>query len=845
MLHASSSSFIRGADRFRAGVLRIVLALLLTALLAPRASAQGTMGMLPGPISTRELDGYAKRLALSPQQRRSLDALHDQYKQEFRALREGEIAQFLKEMREMDGGVMPKRKAIEDFLGKMDALSRKIAGLDNRFLDQLQTSLTEEQLNMMPRVRMARQRGRMDNMQMIWMGGQRPSDVSEIAYALDLSAPDRAAADPFLAQYEARLTSEMEKMYDNTHKMILGMYDALEKLGISEDAAQDPAQAEKIGQAMQQVWMDLMAKGQEQMAEMTTLGDQAERNITAAISPDAARSFRNQYFRQIYPEAAFALYPNDYVFAPALKRDDLTPEQREAVTAARDDMQRKLDAILDQVIAGIKEWRKSMSPFDYDQEKAEQYQKHQNELRVKADAARTDANAALEAALGKDLLDRVGRLKSSAEEPQDGMIVSGGGGMVTTSQTIEFAEGENNDETDFAWGADQFLPPGISETELAELSERLTLSEEQRTLVRDLHQRYTEAFQQLNETDLAKLQKAVAAMWQYDEQTQTSRGPTADSINETYRLRTIALESINKTDASFFDELELAVLTPEQVSALPRARQARERVVYNRGGYMWGSDSNEGAIDLARLIMRLRTLIPADQRAAVDELMAKYEQDLLPLFKKRYAKSLEAQKVQELWSAEMTRSQAEGDGNAVAMGMKYQQMMKEPQTGLAEANEAVGVLNRETISALVAMLPSDAANELRANYNRRAFPSVYNDTGAVSRHIDRARSLHDLNQEQTQQLGELAMNYLPAYAALCDELVKSSEGGNRNPYMATVDADNIEDWQKREEALSKLRFDRSELNARAASELRTILSEDQLKAIGGLPVVEDDNNRFD
>ena len=207
-----------------------------------RADAQGTMGMLPGPISTTELDGYAQRLQLSPQQRRGLDALHDQYKQEFRALREGEIAAFLAKMREMDGGALPKRKMIEDFLEQMDALSRKIASLDNRFFDQLPASLTEEQLTMMPRVRLARQRGRMENMQIMWMGGERPLDVSALAFGMELSDADRTTADPVLSQYETKLTSEMEKLYEHSHKTIMGMYEALEKLGIDETASQDPEQ---------------------------------------------------------------------------------------------------------------------------------------------------------------------------------------------------------------------------------------------------------------------------------------------------------------------------------------------------------------------------------------------------------------------------------------------------------------------------------------------------------------------------------------------------------------------------------------------------------------------------
>ena len=799
-----------------------------------RADAQGTMGMLPGPISTTELDGYAQRLQLSPQQRRGLDALHDQYKQEFRALREGEIAAFLAKMREMDGGALPKRKMIEDFLEQMDALSRKIASLDNRFFDQLPASLTEEQLTMMPRVRLARQRGRMENMQIMWMGGERPLDVSALAFGMELSDADRTTADPVLSQYETKLTSEMEKLYEHSHKTIMGMYEALEKLGIDETAAQDPEQMEKVGQAMQQIWMDMMAKTSEKLREVSDLNERTQKSITASLSPEGARTFRNQYYRHAYAEATFALYSHDYVFAPALKRDDLTPEQRTAIGEIRDEMQRKLDAILDEAVAQILEYRRSVNPFEYSQERAQKYQEEQNALRQKADEARLAANTALEAALGKDLLDKIGRLKSAGEEPQEEMIVDAGGDMATMVQTLETPS--ENDNEDFAWGMDQFLPPAISEADIKEYSDRLELTEEQRSVVHDLYRTYSQSFQKLSENEIGRLQKATTSMWQWNEQTQTSTAPTSEAINETYKLRSAALEAIRKTDESFFGEMEVGALTPEQAKGLQRVKAARERATYNRGAYYWGGDNNEGAIDLSRLVLRRRSMVPPEQWKSIDAELEKYEQAALPLFKDRYARSLDAQKVQEQWQAEITRAQAAGDMNNVKLGMRYQEMMREPQEALGKASDAVGSLNRKTMDSIIALLPSEASGTLRSEYNRRAYPGVYNDDGCVEKHLDRARALTDLSPEQAQQLADAAAAYYPAYSSICQEMVTTSAGSQRNPWMAGVaDEEGAKEWQKREETLARLRFDRSELNARAASQIKSILTEEQLKRLGGLP----------
>jgi hypothetical protein len=229
-------------------------------------------------------------------------------------------------------------------------------------------------------------------------------------------------------------------------------------------------------------------------------------------------------------------------------------------------------------------------------------------------------------------------------------------------------------------------------------------------------------------------------------------------------------------------------------------------------------------------------LISAGEWPNVDAALQEYEKAALPLFKTRFAKAMDVQKAQELWQAEYTRMTAEGDANNVKMGLRYQEMMREPQEALGEASRSLSTLNRSTIDSIAAMLSGEAGGSLRAEYNRRAFPNVYGDEGAMDVPLTRARALPDLTDEQARQLTDLAAQYHPAYAVLCEDMIKSSSG--RSNMWATIDEDNADEWQQREEALAKLRFDRSELNARAAGQLKAILTEDQLKRIGGLPNVE-------
>ena len=118
----------------------VVLILVVAAFTNSKANAQGTQGMLPKPITSKEVDNYAKRLVLSKQQVRALEPLHEKYREDFRQLRENDIQDFLDETAKMmEGGMMtmPQRKTIEKMLRNIKRILGKIKNLDNRFFSQV------------------------------------------------------------------------------------------------------------------------------------------------------------------------------------------------------------------------------------------------------------------------------------------------------------------------------------------------------------------------------------------------------------------------------------------------------------------------------------------------------------------------------------------------------------------------------------------------------------------------------------------------------------------------------------------------------------------------------------
>ena len=119
----------------------VLLCCLLAGPIADRASAQGTSGMLPTPISSRDLDVYGETLDLTREQRDAIDAIHEQYREDFRVLREGDIEAYMGEVSGMwrAGFRSLNREAIEESIQKLDRVMRKIRLTDDRLFDGVDT----------------------------------------------------------------------------------------------------------------------------------------------------------------------------------------------------------------------------------------------------------------------------------------------------------------------------------------------------------------------------------------------------------------------------------------------------------------------------------------------------------------------------------------------------------------------------------------------------------------------------------------------------------------------------------------------------------------------------------
>jgi hypothetical protein len=407
----------------------------------------------------------------------------------------------------------------------------------------------------------------------------------------------------------------------------------------------------------------------------------------------------------------------------------------------------------------------------------------------------------------------------------------------------EDEDDEDDDQPHQAW-SDHFLPGAISKAQLSDSATRMRLTDDQRTIVADLHRTYLEKFDVIAKGDIAAATRASTTIWSHDPATGKTLGPSEASIAELRRLRLSAMAAIRATDDAFFDEVAI-VVEKDQVPLVTRVRSARLREVYNRqqamGYYGYGGESSEASVDLATLVQRQR--LPEPMLKAIDAELAKYEEAAVEAFRNRYDVALAMQDAMYRWQSLIMQAQSEG-GSVAAESARYQEFLGEPMRQLTQANGAITNLNRAALDALAALLPGDTAYALRADFNRAAFPNVYTDPMSVERQLNQAAKLPDLTDEQRRGITELAAEYRPAYTSVCEQMIQVS-AWTEHGALVPGDADASREFMNRQEKLGTLRYDRGELNHRAIARLKSILSEAQINQIGGLPEPKESDNPFE
>ena len=840
------------------------------ALLAGPAWGQGTNGLLPGPISSRDLAVYGERLDMTDEQRHTLDPFHAEYLEMFRQLRERDIEELMDEI----GGMWRRgfrslnREAIEDSIRKGERVMNKISLLDERMFDHLQTVIDDEQMALLPRVMKARERERYRTGGS-WMAGSANRaarvDLSRIYFDLELTEEERRATDPFIAQYESKLTAATKKLYEATTRVFLDVLDSLEEQGVSLENFGQPGQGRpprEMWDAMRNARTEASKKPREKAAAIGDLNRQSLRQVSEVLSPSSASTLRSRYLRRAYPELPASSAQRSY--RAALRLTDLGDAVREDIEQMAAAFREQRHGAIDEMIGDIDEYRRA--PQSFDRRKRQAYEEKLETHRQRLAGIDESAIEALQALLGPDLARTVQLAAagdgSSGDEPDEGPGRGRGGGDL--EEAIEaFAAG---------LGPDPFLPRPINRHDVARYRERLNVGENDRFILESLHEEYISGYKQVRQTDIAALRGAQAGLWPPAEEAEdppegervTPEPPTAQQIDEVYDLRQHALKSIMDLDAALFDDVEMLVASEELLPTAQRLRRARERFVYNRGinqetfsaafgrrggrrgsggrgnsGSSGSGQSNEAGVDLSALADELD--LSPEQRAKSDKILADYEVNANEGFRRQYESSLRLRREAEKLRAQSMQAAREEDREARrSRWQAYQRLNENEGRKASEDRRYIVELNRATLASLTEALPEELAEELRLAFKREAFPTLYDDPRSAAHYLAQALELPDLADEQRARIEAILGEYRPAHDRVREQIAEL--------YAAAEDASGRQDreqgergqrdrgqrdrsrWQRtleRRNKLEVLSFQRNELNSRTVRELRSVLTEEQ------------------
>lgn len=819
----------------------LIVALVAVATASSNARAQGTFGALPDPISSNDLEDYAKRLALSDQQLLAISEHHRQYLELFRQLREGEINDLLEQMQTIRRRFDPTHIGeIVPVLKSLSNLMRRIGTLDEQFFSQMQTVLTEEQVERMPRIRQQRERARYGSEITRIIDFLNPGvrvDLTQLIDRLDLADEDLAQIDPVMIGYESQLTSDARKLFDTTINAVIRGVGELESMGFTPDAMQDRQQVMELFQAAQTVWDEVTVDVQKEAAALSRLNRQTFRTLAQLLPHSAARELRAQYFRSAYPEAARIGRAMEQQFNRALSVETLPEEKREAIEALAQSHLSMQDQRADRIADLLDGLRESVSLRDLVRRNRNEDREDIREIRERADQADQEAIASLHTILGEDFLAKMTGKDEAAEVGEQQVVMRTTGPDGTTRTVITRTEGGGGIQLQDAGNG--LIPPPILPEDIEYYAALLKLDEDQRVILDSLYDSYRDRFLDTREEHTALIRAATdSTRDQADDDDPRSRFAHREAIDA---ARDAALDAIRAVDAAFFDDIALAVLTTDGGDAMQRIRDARERSAYLRsmtrganvrfrggpGGGRVRMGSGLGAIDLSAIARELNLHLEAPE--AFDQTLRRYETDLTPLLRQQY----EADRAIRKAMSELRMADGEVEDRRDRF-RAMREVIERMGDRSREARQAIESLNQGTIDTLIDALDAEHARQYRHTYLRQAYPDIFNDDDAAGPQFVAALELASLTPSQRTRLREAQLAYQQQYQALSQQMVDTHD----RELQAEEDPDDrraariARDSARAE--LERLEFERREINERALLQLRAILSDAQQAELNGL-----------
>ncbi|MCZ6834799.1 MAG: hypothetical protein O7G85_03400, partial [Planctomycetota bacterium] len=446
----------------RIGLLIGILAMLGSLVVTTTTHAQGTSGAFPDPISTRELERYCDMLQMRDQQRQGIGLFHDKSLEDFRALRDGPIEEYLKEHGARTGFTLSTQvdeKQIEKSIRNRQELMDRIASQDNRLFDRTQDVLTDDQMTRLRRVRQARERARysagLSRMMMFNSPGAQV-DLSEFIVDLKLPSSTFKIVDPIVEQYERNLTSELRELYKKASTIQLDLSRKMRALGFGQGGERPGGREgrEQRLEAIQTAFSELNTNLRAISSDVSELNKRTTSQLAHLMDDTQARDLRLRYYDRAFPTLPTSKGEAGRRFRELEQMSELSDDQKQQIDSIETNFLRTIDGLIEQMVTlrekspdNVFEIRFDSVEEDEPDENARKMENLRDQRTALIDRTVTDINLVLGQELSSRLDTRVavGDVDGEGGELMEAVFVTavsdsggvGGGGAFLQSITID------------------------------------------------------------------------------------------------------------------------------------------------------------------------------------------------------------------------------------------------------------------------------------------------------------------------------------------------------------------------------------------------------------------------
>lgn len=790
--------------------------------------AQGTKGIIAGPMGLREARTYLERyVGLTQDQWPMVESAHDTYLEQFEKLREGVIQKYIDHTEELSGGgmgQMPEIAEVQALFDEWKRVTRRIEGVDGAFFETIGTKLRDEQVGALGRAKSARARFRNRTGQMFIMGGGMGPDFETTFWAIQPTPEELQKADSILKSFEARMTRLGGKLAEAGSRSMLNMLEGMVEAGFGEVNEQELMEDPKEMQAMMEALPGIMAASTIDLRKAQADMNECEQETAEQLISVLGKVRAHQLFEGWGASSGSlgALNTNlQLVAEKAIQSGDLDDAQKDLVRRIMTSwVSEDLKRLQDIVAANHDLFDNQMSGGVMDPEFSEGMLRGMMDLALErqeaADVAKNRILAMVSDLKGAEIntavIEDISKSAKRAEATGMGMVVG-----VTGAEKAWDSSASIRDEG--AWLKDDLgLVATLLDLEMHEIE-----------ILDALHQDYLEQWSSRVTGIRANI--ATTNEWDSDDFGEYTFSQEKADRREAM-IRQMYAETI-VIDEGFSADLQAAFGSPERVTAMATVNQFRAFDRADRflsdSGMDWGSDSGWIAIigEQASMPNPYRLIEELDLEPEVmDDVMARMIENVSSL-----APAIDGYEKMEV-SRLMKRStdpfgETDDEDMDEVLGT-FDMMMEESHQAMMETLRRSSLISR-TINEQV-LVDIDRMRQLEFQV---LFADALRaqDTDVAIEASRRVLRMNDLTSEQRISIEGILNDYLEKDAEFAQATLE---------VMIVDDKDGRKGYERqvaRSRILEKIQFRRNEQTERLLDRLRVLLDRSQLARV---PVLGDE-----